>query len=68
MTTKNSGIIKIDGMQLPPGCSLFTPEEKQRFCSLVHDLRKQGFSLEAAQELAYSRVLCDDTPFEPAGR
>jgi integrase len=44
----------------PPDYSLFTPEEKQRFGMLVHDLRKQGFSLNAAQELAYSRVLCDD--------
>jgi hypothetical protein len=48
----------------PPDYSLFTPEEKQSFGKLVHDLKKQGFSLKAAQELAYSRVLCEDIPFD----
>jgi len=46
-----------------PDYSILTPEEKQRFGFLVHQLRKQGMSLDLAQELAFSRVMCEEIPF-----
>ena len=52
-----------------PDYSLLTPEEKQRFGYIVHQLIKQGMSLKLAQELAYSGVMCEDVPFgDPTGR
>ena len=48
----------------PPDYSILTPEEKQRFGKLVHDLRKQGISLKLSQELAFSRVMCEEIPFD----
>ena len=60
--------IKTDCRQPLQDYSLLTPEEKQRFGYIVHQLRKQGMSLKLAQEMAYSRVLCEDIPFgEPKG-
>jgi hypothetical protein len=47
----------------PADYSLLTPEEKKRFGLLVNQLRKQGMSLELAQECAYSRVMCEEIPF-----
>jgi hypothetical protein len=44
--------------------SKLTPAEKQRFCYHVHILRAQGNDLGKAQQLALSKVLSDDIPFE----
>ena len=49
---------------IPPDYSVLTPEEKQRFGCIVHQLKKQGMSLELAQECALSRVMCEDIPFD----
>ena len=48
----------------PPDYSVLTPDEKQRFGYIVHQLRKQGMRLELAQEMAFSRVMCEDIPFK----
>jgi len=51
------------------GCSFpaidlesFTPEEKQRFGKLVHELRKQGKDLKSAQVIAFHQVLSESLP------
>ena len=36
-----------------------TPEEKQRFGKIVHDLRKSGVALKSAQVRAYQIVLLE---------
>jgi hypothetical protein len=43
-----------------PEYTLLTPEEKQRFDFIVHQLWKQGMALDLAQEMAFSRVMCED--------
>ena len=43
-------------------------EDKQKFGFMVNQLRKKGYTLEKAQEIAYQRVTCDSIPFEPEGR
>jgi DNA replication initiation complex subunit (GINS family) len=47
----------------PPDIASLTPEERQLFGKLVHDLRKQGKDLESAQLLAYSLVLLQSVPY-----
>jgi len=42
-----------------PDTETLTPDEKQRFGKLVHDLRKAGKDLKTAQKMAYQLVLCE---------
>jgi hypothetical protein len=48
----------------PPDINSLRPEERQLFGKLVHSLRKQGKSLQSAQELAYTLVLLESIPYE----
>jgi hypothetical protein len=57
-------MIKIDCRQPLPDYDDLGVEDSQKFGKLVHDLRKQGKSLEEAQSIAYQRVTCDSVPFE----
>lgn len=43
-----------------------TPDEFKRFCSLVNQYRKQGYSATDAQTRAFSDVLSEGIPFKAA--
>lgn len=41
-----------------------TPDERKQFCKMVYLLRKRGYSVNDAQEVAYRKVLEDSISFE----
>jgi hypothetical protein len=45
-----------------PDINSMTPEGRQKFGKMVHDLCRLGEDLQAAQTLAYSKVLADSVP------
>lgn len=47
-----------------PDYQELTPEEKKIFCRLVYLLRKRGYSIKDAQEVAYRKILDDSVPFD----
>jgi hypothetical protein len=47
-----------------PGYNDLLPEQKKRFGFLVHDLRKQGYSIPDAQEKAYTQLWSEEIPFD----
>ena len=64
ITVEGFNMIKICCSSEKPNYSDLLPEQKKRFGFLVHQLRKQKFSLPDAQEKAYTQVYCDEIPFE----
>ena len=50
--------------QPKPDYKELSAEEYQKFCLLVHRLRKKGYNLEEAQSKAYHQVVADSIPFE----
>jgi hypothetical protein len=46
-----------------PDYQEFTPDERKVFCKMVYLLRKRGYSMEDAQNVAYQKVLEDGMPF-----
>lgn len=41
-----------------------TPDERKVFCRLVYLLRKRGYSIKDAQEVAYRKILEDSISFD----
>lgn len=48
----------------PPDYDSLLPDEKQKFCYLVNQFRKQGINLKTAQVMALQQVLCESIPFD----
>ena len=65
---KGTGVYSICCTLSPPDYDALCGEDKQKFGFLVNQLRKQGYDLKKAQELAYTQVTCESIPFEPMGR
>jgi hypothetical protein len=57
-------MIKICSTPEKPDYNDLLPEQKKRFGFLVHDLRKQGYSIPDAQEKAYTQLWSEEIPFD----
>lgn len=56
-------MISICCSQAKPDYKDLNPDEKKTFSKLVYLLRKRGYRIEEAQDIAYLRILADSIPF-----
>jgi hypothetical protein len=57
-------MIKICCTEPKPDYKDLIPEDKKRFGFLVHQLRKKGYKLAEAQEMAYIQLWNEEIPFD----
>jgi len=57
-------MISICCTQPKPDYNDLLPEQKKRFCFLVFQYRKKGYTIPEAQERAYSQMLSEEIPFD----